>query len=692
MGWMIGVDTGGTFTDLVAVHRQTGEIKTVKVPSTPIDQSQAVLDGVRAFLELDAELRPDDITYFAHGTTVATNAVLERKGGPAGLLITRGTSAVYLARASRQPPNIELLNPNFKKPDPLIPGRLMREVSERIAYDGSVLETLQEEDVIAAVEDLVQVHKIGSIAICFLFSFMNPAHERRSLELIQARFPDIRVSISSEILPVVREYRRMSTTALDAFVGPTLHRYLDRLKTGLRTLGITTKQVFIMQSNGGLMSIDIAASNPVQTLLSGPAAGVISGSYLGGLTGFANVVTFDVGGTSTDISTIIDGEITETTEGAVAGHDCAIRMNEISTIGAGGGTIARVGTDGRLRVGPDSAGADPGPACFGKGGADATITDADLVLGYVDAGTFLDGKVSLDKARAEQVIKEQIAEPLGMSIEQAAYGVVKILNSHIEGELRLSLMGRGLNPREFALLAIGGGGPVRAGAVAKNLGISDVVVPPYPGLGSAMGLLLTDIRHTYLRSQLGRFSALTQETADRFFDELVARAMAEAEAEGSKAESVHCTKILEMRYVGQGYELPIACPTPLVIEDVRSRLSDDFHALHARTYGHSAADAEFEVVNFRVDSHSPLPKLAMQELEVGGDAALAPIPVASRQAYFEERGGYVDTPVYQRAVLAVGQEITGPAIIEQPDTTIILIPNQVGRHDKYGNFILSFAE
>jgi len=687
---MIGVDTGGTFTDVIAANAVTGELRTVKVSSTPADPSKAVLAGLQGFLELDARLKPQDISFFAHGTTVATNAVIERKGARTGLLITAGMNAIYPARQSKQAPANELLNPNFKKTLPLIPGRLTREVRERIARDGSIIEPLNEGDVVAGVRDLVDGYDIDSIAVCYLFSFMAPAHEKRTREIINAAFPKIRVSLSSEILPVIREYRRLSTTALDAFVGPTLERYLGNLRDGLASVDVRTRQIFIMQSNGGLMSIDVARSNPVQTLLSGPAAGVIAGRYLSSLTGYRNVVTFDVGGTSTDIAVIIDGEVLETTEGSVAGHDCAVPMNEIATIGAGGGTIARVGVEGRLKVGPDSAGADPGPACYAKGGVDPTVTDADVVLGYLDPDAFLGGRLKLDRNASVAAITKNVGEPLSLTLERAAAGIVRIINSHMEGELRLSLMGRGLNPRDFALVAIGGGGPVRASTVAKSLGIRTVIVPPYPGLGSAMGLLLTDIRHTYLQSKLGPLASLDQAIARRIFDDLESRARLEAQAEGSDAASLDVQYFLELRYVGQGYELSIKCDPSDLTDVAKTAIRADYDALHERTYGHSASDSPLEVVNFRVDTLSPLHKLKLATI-APSDMPLERAIKGRRQAFFEETKGYVTVPVYDRNKLARHHVVDGPAIVEQLDTTIVVIPGQRCAVDDHGNLILSFA-
>ena len=691
MTWMIGIDTGGTFTDVIAMNRQSGELRTVKVPSTPRDPAQAIINGIAALIETKPDFKASDISFFAHGTTVATNAVIERKGASTGLLITKGTNAVYLARTSRQLEGVEALNPDFHKPAPLVPLSQTREINERVAYDGSVLQPLDEQEVVAQVRDLVLQKNISSLAVCYLFSFMRAEHEQATLRVIRREFPGIRVSLSSDLIPIIREYRRLSTTVLDAFVGPTLDGYLRRLGTGLKEAGLVTRQIFIMQSNGGLMSIDVASSNPVQTLLSGPAGGVISGKYLGEITGFSNLVTFDVGGTSTDVATIVDGDNAETTDGNVGGHDTSVPMSDIGTIGAGGGTIARVGQDGRLRVGPDSAGADPGPVCYGIGGAEPTVTDAALVLGYLDPSAALGGRVKIDRARAQRAIQAKIAQPLGISVEDAAFGIIKIISSRMEGEIRLRLMARGYSPKRFALVAMGGAGPMHASMVASNLGFQAVLVPPYPGLGSAMGLLLTDIRHTYLQSRPGPFASYDSAVIDSLFQRLRAKGQAEAASEGTPADSLRFSNYLELRYVGQGYELPVACPETVLSDADRADISLRFHLMHEKLYGHSAPDSPIEIVNCRVNSIAALPKLQLPEIPRSSGPDRMAAKKSTRKVYFAEVAGYADTPVYDRSTLLAGDRLAGPAIIEQNDTTTVLLPRQMLEVDSRANMILRFA-
>lgn len=689
MTWMIGIDTGGTFTDVIGMNRQSGELRTVKVPSTPRDPAQAIVHGVQALIDVKRDFQAQDISFFAHGTTVATNAVIERKGAKTGLLITKGTNAVYFARTSRQPEGLEVLSPDLQKPEVLVPLAQTREIHERLAFDGEVLQAIDEGEVIAQVRELVQRKAVTSIAVCYLFSFMRADHEQATLRAIRREFPALRVSLSSQLIPIIREYRRLSTTVLDAYVGPTLDGYLQRLAKGLNQAGLTTRQIFIMQSNGGLMSIDIASSNPVQTLLSGPAGGVISGKYLGEITPFKNLVTFDVGGTSTDVATLVDGENAETSDGNVAGHDTSVPMSDIGTIGAGGGTIARVGADGRLRVGPDSAGADPGPVCYGNGGVDPTVTDAALVLGYLDSSAALGGRVKIDRERALHAMQEKIAKPLGLSVEEAAFGIIKIISSHMEGEIRLRLMARGYSPKRFALVAMGGAGPMHASMVAANLGFQAVLVPPYPGLGSAMGLLLTDIRHSYRQSRPGALAGYDSTALAELFGVLRAKGLNEARQEGTSMDAVRFTNFLELRYVGQGYELAVACSDQPLDDAQRADIGARFHQLHEKHYGHAAPDSPIEIVNLRVDSVAALPKLKLPELarRSGPDAAQAK---GRRKVYFAETRGYAETPVFERAALRHGDRLSGPAVVEQTDTTTVLLPGQRLEVDAFANLVLSF--
>ena len=526
---------------------------------------------------------------------------------------------------------------------------------------------------------------ITSVAVCYLFAFMNDAHERRTAEILKEEHPDCRVSLSSVILPTIREYTRLSTTALDAYVGPVVGTYLKNVSNRLVETGLNTRKLFIMQSNGGLMQIDIAAEYPNQTLLSGPAAGVVFAASLGRLLGEPNLVTFDIGGTSTDISVLPDNNYQETRQGKIHDQDIGTPMIQIRALGAGGGTIAWIGPDGLLKGGPQSAGASPGPACYGLGGEEPTVTDANILLGYLNPHNFIGGRFKIEPKLAGQVITRKVAEPLGLSLEEAALGIVRVVCVNMEVGLRLSFVERGLDPRRFTLVAFGGGGPVLGARVAQAVGIRRVIVPPYPGISCAMGLLQTDVKHTYLRSRLSSLEAAPVDELNAIFAELEARSSVEAEQEGFAAEQVQIERQLDIRYPYQGYELTVPCPERDLVEADKPDIAAAFDALHESVYGSSAPGEKPEVVNVRVVSTVSVPKLDMPAIEVS-DAR--PEPVSRRPVLFEAGEGYLDTPIYDRAKLKAGAVIEGPAIVEQLDSTTVVLPGMTASVEKFGNIII----
>ena len=684
--WIVGIDIGGTFTDVASMEVETGKLRITKVPSIPVDPSQAVVSGLQSLFETDADIRPGDIEFFAHGTTVATNALIEGKGAKAGLLITRGFRAIYQLRGGSRPTGSDLIDSFYHKPVGVVPQRLTREIGGRILFDGREHDPLDEEDVRTAVRGLRR-EGVRSIAVCYLFSFMNPSHEQRTAEIIRAEHPDCRVSLSSLVLPVIREYQRLSTTALDAFVGPVVETYLGALSGKLREAGLKTERMFIMQSNGGLMRIDVAAGYPNQTLLSGPAAGVVFGSSLGEISGERNVVTFDMGGTSTDISVMPGGVYQETRQGKISDQDVGTPMIQIRTLGAGGGTIAWIGPDGLLKCGPRSAGASPGPACYGQGGTEPTITDANLVLGHLNPKYFIGGRMTIDPQLSEQAISKCIAEPLEMNLQDAVLGIIRVVNVNMEVGLRLSFVEKGLDPRKFALVAFGGAGPLHASRVAQNMGIPKVIVPAYPGISSAMGLLQTDVKHQYLQSRMVSLLNLSEEEANGLFDGLVERAREETRNEGFGPNEVELMRQLDLRYPYQGYELTINCPNNTFQEGNKQAIRNEFDGLHKQVYGTSAPEEVPEVVNVRVTSISHVSKLTLPEINAAGlspEGALA----GKRLIRFEEYEDYEETPIYRRAELLSGNRIEGPAIVEQLDSTTVILPRQSATVDRYGNLVI----
>jgi N-methylhydantoinase A len=684
--WLLGIDIGGTFTDVAAFEADSQRLLITKVPSTPTDPSWAVLDGLQRLTESAPDLHPAEIRFFAHGTTVATNALLEMKGAKVGLLITRGFRAVYELRGGTRPSGSDLIDTFYQKPAALVPQKLTYEIGGRLAADGREIEPLDEEAVRTAARRLRE-QGVDSIAVCYLFSFMNPAHEQRTAAIIREEHPGCRVSLSSVVLPVIREYQRISTTVLDAYVGPVIESYLRRLSDRLREAGVVTPQVFIMQSNGGLMRIDLAANYPNQTLLSGPAAGVVFGAWMGELTGEHNVVTFDMGGTSTDISVMPEDRFQETRQGRIAGQDIGTPMIQIRTLGAGGGTIAWIGPDGLLKAGPHSAGASPGPACYGLGGQAATVTDANVVLGYLNPEYFVGGRLTIDPQLSEAAI-QRIAQPLGLSVPEAALGIIRVVNVTMEVGLRLSLIERGLDHRKFALVAFGGAGPMHATRVARNVGIPRVIVPPYPGISCAMGLLQTDVKHYYLQSRLAPLLPLPAAELNALFAGLEERALEEAREEGFDPAAVELYRQLDLRYPYQGYELTVPCRREPLTEADKELIRRHFDRLHQEVYGISAPDEVPEVVNVRVLSVSRVPKLRLPEWPAGGESAAAACR-GMRRALFEETGEYVATPVYLRDALRAGNVIQGPAIVEQLDATTVILPRQRAVVDRYGSLVIT---
>jgi N-methylhydantoinase A len=680
--WLIGVDTGGTFTDLIAFDQASGALQRAKVPSVPSDPSLAVVDALKKIFP--AGVSPADVAMIVHGTTVATNALLESKGVRAGLLITRGFRAVYEARGWSQPRGADLLDTFYRKPPLLVPQYLTEEVIERLDYEGQVVTPLDEEALRASVRKLVR-KGVEAIAVCFLFSFINPTHERRAAEIIANEAPDCRISISSDVLPVIREYPRLSTTVIDAYVGPRIANYLRSLEQRLDGLGITTPQKFLMQSNGGLMRISLGARHPNQTLLSGPAAGVIAGAELARTTKRGHLVTFDMGGTSTDISVIVDGAILEMSQGQIAGQDVATPMLRVRTLGAGGGTVAEIGKDGLLKVGPRSAGSVPGPACYGRGGTEATVTDANLLLGALSGETLLAGTLRLDEPAARAAL-ERTGAALGMDALQTAAGIVRIVNTHMAVDLRLALQEQGQDPRAFTLVAFGGAGPLHAAILARSVGIPTVLVPLYPGLNCAYGMLQTSVRHSYLRSEIGSLARIATDRVNELFAALEQQALQEAIEEGFSPGQAKITRLLDLRYPHQGYSLVVPSPAPFD-EAARRTVKDAFDALHHKVYGQSAPNENAEIVTFRLQSEIAVPRLALPELP-RTDGRMERALKGRRPVYDPAQQKFAHANVWDRAKLAAGDRFEGPAIIEQFDATTVVLAGQMVSVDPNGALVV----
>ncbi|WP_102348679.1 hydantoinase/oxoprolinase family protein [Bacillus sp. Marseille-P3661] len=683
MTWAVGIDTGGTFTDLAAVHKETGEIYTTKVPSNSNNPALAIVNALEIFVE-ERNIKFNDIDFFAHGTTVATNAVIENRGAKTGLLITEGMRAVYDTRGGTKPIGSDIIDPFYKKPPTLVSQELTKEIKERIMFDGAVLESLNEVSVIKAVQELKE-KDVKSIAVSYLFSFINPEHELQTEQLIKELYPECRVSLSSKVHPVIREYIRLSTTVLDAFVGPVMESYFQDLDKKIKKLGIQTNHIYIMQSNGGLMRINIAVNYPNETLLSGPAAGVVYGTSLGKMINLSNIVTFDMGGTSADISVIYENQYSETRRGKIAGQDIGTPMIQINALGAGGGTIAYIGKDGLLKVGPRSAGAFPGPASYCRGGTEPTVTDANIVLGYLDPANFAGGRMNADKGLAKQALTN-VGKSLNMDAVETAIGVNTIVNTQMAVGLRTTMIEQGVDPRQFALVAFGGSGPLHAAALAKEVGIPKVVVPLYPGLTCAVGLLCTDVKHIYIKSFIKPIYQINISELKTEFDILIHQAIEEVKAEGFNDNEIELIQQIDIRYPQQGYELTVDIPS-IEEHNFHELLKNIFHEKHERIYGLSAKGEEPETVNIRLFVKGKVPKLDLKPIKLRGLGSNA--LKGYRNVYFDSVQDFINTPVYDRQFLGVGSCIKGPAIVEQADSTTIILPGMNAEIEYYGNMIIN---
>jgi N-methylhydantoinase A len=582
----------------------------------------------------------------------------------------------------------------YDKPVHLAPQSMTREVPGRIDWEGAVVTPLDEDAVRMHARSLME-SGANSIAICYLFSYANSAHEERSREIILEEFPDAHVSLSSEVLPRIREWPRLSTTLLNAYLGPVLVDYIGDLNKGLDDGGVTTQQRFLMQSNGGVMPFTAAVQGgkTVYTLFSGPAAGAQAGAYLSGEDAMKGIVTLDMGGTSADIAFIEGGEPLEVTEVTVARRPMGVPALDLTTISAGGGSIAWIDRGGFLCVGPQSAGAAPGPACYGKGGEDPAVTDADIALGYLNPGYFLGGSQTLDKEASEKALEEKIAKPLGMSVREAAAGIRRIVDLRMADEVKVFGAKRGVDPQDFCLLPFGGAGAVHAASVAEELGMTRIFVPPRPGAFSALGLLCTDIVHDYVRSELRPMELVPPEHAEEVFQELESRGVAELKEEGIAPDGARFERELDVRYTGQGYELRVSldglgASSGLSADDMdaaRNRFDDH----HEKIHGHAAKDRSVEIVSYRVRLRVAVPKYEPVPVsDVTEVSAPAESVKGTRIVYFTADEA-TETTLYERDALPIGARIDGPAIVEQFDSTIVVPQSWVGRIDGFGNLILS---
>jgi N-methylhydantoinase A len=689
VSWRIGVDIGGTFTDVVLADEASGAIDVVKVPTTPRDFAQGVLDALGAAMERH-HVAPRDVTWLAHATTVVTNALLEGKGARTALITTRGMRDVLELRRSARASLYDLFQDG---PAVLVPRHFRLEVTERVDAQGEVVEPLRVDDVDGAV-DFIKRHDVDAVAVCLLYSFLNDTHERAIGSRLRDALPDRPVFLSSEVLPEIREFERASTTCVCAYVGPILASYLARLERAVTGLGLPSPHV--MGSSGGVFTVQEGLAMPAMAVESGPAAGVIAAALMGQRRGLPNLISFDMGGTTAKASLVEGGAIKTTSEYEVGGsgnvrrwlhgtgHPIRVPVIDLAEVSAGGGSIAWIDPGGALRVGPESAGAEPGPVCYGQGGIRPTVTDADLVLGYLNPVALLGGDLPVDLERAREAIVREIARPLGWSALEAAAGIADVVNAGMAAALRIVSVERGYDPREFALIAFGGAGPVHAARLAEELGVPRVVIPPIPGGFSALGLVASDIRRDYARTFYASLAAARLPELEAVYEamERDARAMlrraAVPEARWEIARAADC------RYRRQAYELTVPVAPGPMTSAVAAQLGADFHERHRATYGHANPDEPVQLVNARVSAVGKLVALELARRPVAsGGAGKA----SARDAYFRETG-LVRCPVYVRTGLEAGMARSGPLVIEAMDTTIVVPPRWRCRVDADGSIEL----
>jgi N-methylhydantoinase A len=683
MAWRIGIDIGGTFTDVAMVDETGGRIGIAKVLTTPHDFGQAVIAGIHQGLEQHG-ISPGDVSLLSHATTVVTNALLERKGARAGFIATRGfRDLLELRRSSR----VDLYDLFQDAPSVLVPRRWRFEITGRIDAQGEVVTALGEQEV-AEIVTAIRSAGLQTVAVSLMFSFLNDSHERRLGAMLREALPDVAVFLSCDVLPEIREFERASTTAVCAYVGPLLAGYLDRLQRATASLGLP--DLHVMGSSGGVIDIAEALRMPAAVVESGPAAGVIAAALAGRQLGLSDVISFDMGGTTAKASVIAGGEIAITAEYEVGGagnasrwqngtgHPIRVPVINLAEVSAGGGSIAWVDAGGSLRVGPHSAGADPGPAGYGAGGTLPTVTDADLVLGYLDRHSLLGGALAVDIAAAERAIETEVAQPLGLSVAEAAARIAEIVNANMAEALRIVSVERGHDARAFSLVAFGGAGPVHAASLAEALRIPDVIIPPAPGAFSALGLVATDLKRDYVRTLYADLGSVDPGRVADVFAAMEASGQIMLDAAHVPAERQAMPRQADLRYRRQAYELTVPIADGPVTRASLDEAMAAFHAKHERTYGHANRAEPVQLVNLRLSAVGRLPDLTLAR---HGDASEA--RTRHRDVWFADTG-FAPTPVHWRPGLVAGVSLAGPAIVEAVDSTIVIPPGWAARVDAMG--------
>jgi N-methylhydantoinase A len=683
MGWRVGVDSGGTFTDVCLFDEATGRIAVWKVSSTPDDPSRGIAQGVaEGMTEIGQPAAA--IAYFGHGTTVATNALIQHRGVKTGLVTTDGFRDLLEIGRQKRP---DLYDLQTDKPPVLVARDLRLQVPERIGHDGTVETALDE----AAVRDAARTLKaagVAAVAVCFLYSFVRPEHEAVARRILAEELPEVFITASHAIAPEFREFERLSTAVVNAYLGPVMQGYIRRLAERLAAMGMVAAP-HLTQSNGGVIGFEAAANMPVRMVLSGPSTGVVGAQAIGKLSGFPDLITFDMGGTSTDVALLQGGQARMASESIIHGYPIKAPMLDIHTVGAGGGSIAFVDSGGLLKVGPRSAGAHPGPVCYGHGNQEATVTDANVVLGTLHPTHLLAGRMPIQRELAVAAI-DRLAAQLGMDRMATAQGVLSVVTANMARAIRVISVQRGHDPRDYTLMAFGGAGPLHAARLARELDIARVLVPRNPGILCAMGLLLTDLRADFATTRLTALGPAALGVMDQAFQSLreEANAWFTQEHIAPAAQRITCT--VDMRYAGQNYELPVALPAGALGPATLAQLAEGFAEAHRRLYGFVAEGEAVQLVTFRIEATGVVRKAELRPGALhGADASAA--REGSRAVWLPEAKSMVEMPLYARDRLLPGNRLEGPAIIDQMDSTTVVLPGSTARVDAYDNLILEAA-
>jgi N-methylhydantoinase A len=691
--FFVGVDIGGTFTDVVVSEAAGERVYNAKTLTTPSNPVRGVMTGISDALAL-AQAQPREIARVVHATTLATNLIIERKGAKLVFITTKGFGDMFaIGKQTRL--DTDFYSLAYERPPALVPRNMVFEIGERLAADGEVLTALNEEHAVATLQEIAAIAP-EAVAVCLLHAYLNPVHENRLAEMIRQHLPNAYLALSSEVWPEVGEYERAATTVISAYVGPMFSRYVTDLNQALKQSGIGAG-LEIMQSSGGIMPAATAARKAVYSIESGPAAGVIAASDLGRLCDRKNIISFDMGGTTAKVALIPEGNPVITHDFRIGtamsggtrkgGEPVKVPVIDLAEVGAGGGSIAWVDSAGFLHVGPESAGADPGPACYGFGGEQPTVTDADVVLGYFDPEYFLGGKMRIFPERSREAIARKVAEPLKLSVVEAAQGIYDLINAKMGSAIRVVTVRRGVDPREFAAVAFGGAGPAHIIKVAEQFQIPLVIVPVSPGVKSAFGLLVSDLAYDYITTRPMNCQSADPSEVSHVIASMEEQARGELKGAAVSDEAIQLQRYFDMRFVHQRHEMPVPIPGGPVTQETMAAADQGFRQIYKDTFGVQPADP-CQIVNFRIRAVGTVPKARTPEHEKGNGNAQRALK-KTRKAYFPQAGGFVDTPVYDRANLKNGDMIAGPAIVEEPDSTTICPPEYRIEVDRFLSLLIS---